>query len=43
MRDLWLEVSSYFWLSANRGAGYALVNMLDDPAVLALAFCLGRA
>jgi len=39
MRDLWLEVSSCFWLSVNRVAGYALVNLLDDPALLALAFC----
>jgi hypothetical protein len=39
MRGFWLEVSSCFWLSANRVAGYVLVNLLDDPALLALAFC----
>lgn len=30
---------SLAWLSANRIAGYALLNLLDDPAILAMAFC----
>lgn len=33
------EVFSSLWLIANRLAGYALLNLLDDPALLALAFC----
>lgn len=27
------------WGAANRLAGYALINLLDDPAILAIAFC----
>lgn len=27
------------WIAAHRLAGYALLNLLDDPAILAMAFC----
>jgi hypothetical protein len=27
------------WIAANRFAGYALLNLVDDPAILAFAFC----
>jgi hypothetical protein len=27
------------WLSANRFGAYAMLNLLDDPAILAMAFC----
>jgi len=33
------EISLNLWFSANRFAGYALLNLLDDPAILAMAFC----
>lgn len=33
------EFSMQVWIVANRFAGYALLNLLDDPAILALAFC----
>jgi hypothetical protein len=39
MRDLISEAASQLWLLAHRLAGYALVNLLDDPAILAMAFC----
>lgn len=28
-----------FWWLTNRLAAYCLLNLLDDPAILALAFC----
>jgi len=34
-----LRISSQLWMIAHRVAGYALLNLLDDPAILALAFC----
>jgi len=27
------------WCVLNRLAGYALLNLIDDPAILAMAFC----
>lgn len=27
------------WTWANRMAAYALLNLIDDPAILAMAFC----
>lgn len=34
-----LELSRWTWSVANRLAAYALLNLLDDPALLAMAFC----
>ena len=38
-----LEAISRFsvqaWIAANRFAGYALLNLIEDPAILAFAFC----
>lgn len=34
-----LELSRRTWSIANRFAAYALLNLLDDPALLAMAFC----
>lgn len=39
IRDLFLEISASWWLTTHRIAGYATVNLLDDPAILAMAFC----
>jgi hypothetical protein len=39
IRDLLLEATGNAWLTANRIAGYAILNLLDDPAILAMAFC----
>ncbi len=33
------NLTLHAWALANRLAGYALLNLLDDPAILALAFC----
>jgi hypothetical protein len=33
------EFSVQVWIAANRLAGYALLNMVEDPAILAFAFC----
>lgn len=37
--DRMSSLSTERWLAAHRLAGYALINLLDDPAILALAFC----
>lgn len=39
MPELIAEISTQLWLSANRIAGYALLNLVDDPAILSMAFC----
>lgn len=32
-------IACHSWILANQLAGYALLNLLDDPAILALSFC----
>jgi len=39
MREPVIEFVSQLWIVANRLGAYALVNLLDDPAILAMAFC----
>jgi hypothetical protein len=39
LTDALIRISTYAWLTANRLANYALLNLLDDPALLAMAFC----
>jgi len=39
LSDALTQISTQFWFWANRFAGYALLNLLDDPAILAMAFC----
>lgn len=34
-----LELFRWTWSVANRLAAYALLNLVDDPALLAMAFC----
>lgn len=34
-----LDAFSLFWLQLCRLGTYATLNLLDDPALLALAFC----
>lgn len=34
-----LRLSTQVWCVLNRLAGYALLNLIDDPAILAMAFC----
>jgi hypothetical protein len=36
------KMSDQVWIAANRFAAYALLNLIDDPAILAFAFCLQR-
>lgn len=33
------SLSEQAWFAGNRLAAYALLNLLDDPALLAFAFC----
>jgi hypothetical protein len=33
------KYSVHAWIAANRLAGYALLNLIDNPAILATAFC----
>jgi len=33
------EFSAQVWIVANRLAAYALLNLIDDPALLAMVFC----
>jgi hypothetical protein len=33
------KLSIQVWIAANRFSAYALLNLLDDPAMLAFAFC----
>jgi hypothetical protein len=39
MPEALARISVHAWIAANRLAGYALINLLDDPAILAMAFC----
>jgi hypothetical protein len=39
LRELLLEIAGAIWLRANLFAGHALLNLLDDPAILAIGFC----
>ncbi len=39
MADSLLRLSLQAWYLLNRLAGYALLNLIDDPAILAMAFC----
>jgi hypothetical protein len=39
MLDAAADFSVKVWMFANRLAAYALVNLIDDPAILAMAFC----
>jgi hypothetical protein len=36
MSDDWVV---RLWCALNRFSAYALLNLIDDPAILALAFC----
>jgi hypothetical protein len=37
--DALTRLATQAWFAAHRLAGYALLNLLDDPAILAMAFC----
>ena len=39
MRILITELSAQLWIVAQRVSAYAVVHLLDDPALLAMAFC----
>ena len=39
MADLLIELSAPAWLHANSIASHAMLNWLEDPAMLAMAFC----
>jgi len=39
MLEAFAKFSVLVWFSANRLAAYALLNLIDDPAILAFAFC----
>jgi hypothetical protein len=33
------RICARVWMLANHLAAYALLNLMDDPAILAIAFC----
>lgn len=37
--DLLLRLAPQAWFNVHRLAGYVLLNLVDDPAILAMAFC----
>ena len=39
MWDQMIELGVQIWFVANRIGAYAMLNLLDDPAILAMAFC----
>ena len=39
MRDTLTDLAIQVWMGACRLATYAMLNLLDDPAILAMAFC----
>jgi len=39
MREHLSELAAQLCLAANRFSTYALFNLVDDPAILAMAFC----
>jgi hypothetical protein len=39
MREQIYELGLHLWFAANRIGAYAMLNILDDPAMLAFAFC----
>ena len=39
MTDTLIRISAHAWLAAHRIASYVMQNWLDDPALLAMAFC----
>jgi len=39
MADLLIALSVRAWLHASRIASHAMLNWLEDPAILAIAFC----
>jgi len=39
MLSAFAKYSVLVWFAANRFAAYALLNLIDDPAILAFAFC----
>jgi hypothetical protein len=39
MKQLIIDQLMQLWLLINRVSSYAMMNLLDDPALLAMAFC----
>lgn len=39
MREAIMDITVRLWFAANRLVGYAMLNLLDDPAIMAMAFC----
>jgi hypothetical protein len=39
MQQLFIDQLIQIWQLINRAASYASMNLLDDPAMLAIAFC----
>jgi hypothetical protein len=39
MRDQIAEAATQLWFALHRLSSYALLNLLDEPAILAMAFC----
>lgn len=39
MKQFVVDQLMQLWLLINRFSSYAMMNLLDDPAILAMAFC----
>ena len=39
MSETILGICVQAWIRVHRMAGYALLNLIDDPAILAMGFC----
>jgi uncharacterized protein YfiM (DUF2279 family) len=39
MSETILGICAEAWIKAHRVAGWALLNLIDDPAILAMGFC----
>ncbi len=39
MLEIVVRLATQAWITANRTAAYAMQNLIDDPAILAMGFC----
>lgn len=39
MRDQIADAATQLWFALHRLGAYAMLNLLDEPAILAMAFC----
>ncbi len=39
MREQFADAATQLWFAMHRLGAFAILNLLDEPAILALAFC----